>query len=61
MLCADPGLLSKQFTKGSEPMDFFGGSTTSNANVTMAIKIILKDGRVVTIPFTDIERIEFVK
>jgi len=63
-LSADPGLLSKQFMKGGTPLDFFGGSISSGSSASSAsgsIRIVLKDGRVLTIPFPDIDRIEFVK
>lgn len=61
LLSADPGVLAKQFAKGGAPSDFYGGSTASTSGAIAAIRIVLKDGRVATIPLTDIERIEFVK
>jgi len=53
-----------QFMKGGTPLDFFGGSISSGSSASSAsgsIRIVLKDGRVLTIPFPDIDRIEFVK
>lgn len=56
-LSADPALIARQFAKGGGPT----GTTASTSGAVNSIKIILRDGRVVTIPLSDIERIEFIK
>ncbi len=60
-LASDPALIARQLSKGATPGDFFGGSTTTQAAQAGTLKIILRDGRSLSIPLADIERMEFGK